>query len=217
MSLYLAALAALLIGISLLLSFVQRRKPLSATHQNKPPRPISKSVYVANIVMSLDKLEKDRYAEFCITVFNGSERIVSIEPLTGQTGHVSFRAAFGAKPDERGDLPPPSITSATNKIMHPYRETHIILAQGVPANDADKILRMLASNEEQNDRNNAVQPKQIEFRFDKLRINIKGDESGSPLERLELWDGMTIKRGINYGRFTSSVSSFGIGVEIRSR
>ena len=156
---------------------------------------LSDGLYVGEMLMSIDKLQSDRHSEIAIRLFNGTGRVVAIEALSGLIGEIRL--------DDRWTLPPPTISPSTNKLLFPFRELLIYLSQRVPPNDADKILQMIEEG------------RQVLLYFDRLTINVREHEKQTALERLKLWDGMTIKRGINYGRLVSFSAGSGVAVGFR--
>jgi hypothetical protein len=156
---------------------------------------ISAGIYVAEMLMSLDKLQSDRYSEIIIRLFNGTGQIIAIEALGGLTGEIRFQAANGTN----RTLPSPTINPSTNKLLFPFKESFIFLSQRVPPDDADEILRTIDEG------------KRVLLYFDKLTIEVRYEKQ-TTLEKLKLLDGITIMRGINYGRIVALSAGPGLSV-----
>jgi hypothetical protein len=152
---------------------------------------LSEGLYVGEMRMSIDTLKADRYSEISIRVFNGTGRNIAIYGVGGALKFENVR------------LPSPSVTSNTAKTIFPLREWIIVLHQRVPADVADKMLSLL-------DENRALQ-----ILFGDLELAVRDENAKNPAERLKLWDGITIQRGINVGRIIFLQAHSGFRTETR--
>jgi hypothetical protein len=138
---------------------------------------LTQGLYVAEILLSLDRLASDRRTEISIRLYNATSKTVLIENIVG-TVSVGIR-----------QLPPPILVSPADRRIPPFREPYyVVLHQAVPRTDADFVLKLIEDG------------LPVSFYFDDLNISIRDEADGSPVERLKLWDGLTIERGIHCSR-----------------
>jgi hypothetical protein len=160
------------------------------------PPALATGLYVSDIRFTFDDLEKNRRAELTMRVFNGTGRAVEFSSLSGR---MTFKAPNSADPQHTGELPTPSLRYDVAKVVYPLQEWLFILEQHVPAQDADKLISML-----QND-------VPIHIELDGLAISVFAQDDPKKLERLPLWNGITLRRGISIGRIINVAVHVGAG------
>jgi hypothetical protein len=142
-----------------------------------PSMSLNQGLYVAEIMLSLDRLSSDRHTEISIRLYNATGRTVLIDSIVGTV-------SFGIE-----KLPPPTLASPADGRIPPFREPYyVVLDQTMSCTDADLVLRRIEDGET------------VEFYFDDLNISIREEAPDSRVERLKMWDGLKIERGIHCGR-----------------
>jgi hypothetical protein len=157
---------------------------------------LERSLYVADIRFTFGEIEKDRYSELTMRVFNGSGRVVQIGNISG---HIKFNAPNNTDPSHMGHLPPPTLRHDTARTAVQLEEWFLIFAQRVPGAEADKLLAMLK----------AEVP--IHFDLSGLNIEVFPQEDQNKIERLPLWGGVSYSRGNGFGRIINAVVNIRLG------
>jgi hypothetical protein len=145
---------------------------------------------VADIRFTFDKLKKDRHSELSMRVFNGSGRVVEIGNVSGQ---IKFNARNNTDPTRMGDLPTPALHPDVKRAAVQLEEWLLIFAQHVPSTEADKLLAMIR----------AKIP--MHFELGELNIEVFPQKDRSKVERLPLWDGVSYRAGLGFGRIVATV------------
>jgi hypothetical protein len=155
---------------------------------------LAAGLYVTDIRFAFDDLEKNRRAELTMRVFNGAGRAVEFSTLSGQ---LTFSAPNSTDPEQKGTLPTPTLRHDVPKISYPLQEWFFILEQRVPAQEADKMIAMIAAD--------------VAIHFDLTRLDISVFPKGEPkkVERLPLWGGLSCHHGICFGRIIHAVFHIG--------
>jgi hypothetical protein len=145
-------------------------------------------IYIGNIFADnpLGQLQKNRYIEFTVRIFNGNDVEFS---LAGISGAVQCRQ-IGDQPHNFQPLDfsdTPVLKPSNLKSLPAFRETSLTIWQHVPANIADNILKSLN------------QPREVQFDFEKLDIELQAPASKTSI-RLPLWDGVQVGRNFRTRR-----------------
>jgi hypothetical protein len=154
--------------------------------QNASIEPLAAGLYVGEICLGLDLLKADRHVEVQMRVFNGTGSVIEIANMSGEI-QVDLRT-IGTK-----SLPPPSISSNTNQKTLASREWIITLAQRVPQELADKIADSIAGDQV------------VSLYFGSLNIQVCRPDHANETERIPLWDGVTVQKGLRFGRVVQIV------------
>jgi hypothetical protein len=141
---------------------------------------LSVGLSVSDVRISLQDLEKERFSEISMRVFNGAGRTVE---FTGLSGKISFSGAGF----ESGSLPSPTLRHDTARVVLPLKEWFLILDQRVPSTEADKMIKILEANVP------------LLLDLSGLDLMVSARDLAAP-ERLPLWDGVTYTREAGYGR-----------------
>ncbi len=160
------------------------------------PPALATGLYVSDIRFTVDDLEKNRRAELTMRVFNGTGLAVEFSSLFGR---ITFKAPNSADPQHAGELPTPALRHDVAKVVYPLQEWLFILEQRVPAQEADKMVAMIAAD--------------VAIHFDLTGLDISVFPMGEPkqAERLPLWSGVSCRAGICFGRIINAVVNIGIG------
>lgn len=166
------------------------------------PPSLAAGLYVGEIRVTLDDLEKNRRSEVTIRVFNGTGRAIEFEKLTG---NIKFAAPNDNDPTRKGTLPTPALRHDVAKVVYPLQEWFFILEQHVPASEADKLVAMRQAD--------------IPIHFDLTGLAMHVFVQGKPkdVERLSLWDGISCKGGIQLGRIINASVQIGISSSTQTR
>lgn len=169
--------AALALWVNELLP--KKEKPTKTTNV------IVAGLHVCEMRFTFADLKKDRHSEWTMRVFNGTGSVVEFSNLLGQ---VKFNAPNNTNPDCMGTLPTPVLRPDITRTISQLQECVVILTQRVPANEADKLLTMLADD--------------IPIHFDlrNLTIEVVGQHDRNRAERLPIWDGVCYSRGNGFDR-----------------
>ncbi|TWB86823.1 hypothetical protein FBZ93_1264 [Bradyrhizobium macuxiense] len=179
----------------------QLNGPALASDDKIPPPTVTQSpptlavgLYVGEIRVMLDDLGKNRRCELTIRVFNGTGGAVEFEKLAG---NIKFDAPNNTDPERRGTLPTPTLRHDVAKVVYPLQEWLFILEQHVPASEADSLVAMLQAD--------------IPIHFDLTGLAMYVFAQGKPdeVERLSLWDGISCRRGIHFGRIINATVNIG--------
>ncbi len=141
-------------------------------------------LYVSDIRLTFASLA-DRHSEISMRVFNGTGHVVKFCRLSG---HIKFRSPNSADPLRMGNLPAPSTRADMAQTVGPFKEWLVILSQRVPAEEADKLLAMLAA--------------EIPILFDLsgLKIEVCAQDDQQNIERLPIWGGVSYSHGHGFGQ-----------------
>ena len=118
-------------------------------------------------------------------VFNGTGNVVEFYKLLGQ---VKFNDGNNTDPDRMGTFPPPALRSDTQRTVAPFKEWFLVLNQRVPADEADKLQKMIEADI------------RIHFDLRELKIEVVGQHDRNKVERLPIWGGVTFSRGDGFLR-----------------
>lgn len=188
-------LSTCLITISLINCVIWLRQKLASNRITRSPGKIAAGLYVCDMRFTFADLEKDRHSEVTMRVFNGTGSAVEFHNPQGQ---IKFNAPNDKDRDCMGTLPAPALRHDTTRTVAHLQESFLILTQQVPADEADKLLKMLAAD--------------IPIHFDlrELTIGVVGKHDRNRVERLPIWDGMRCYRSHCFGRVVHlSVGSTG--------
>ncbi len=156
-----------------------------------PPK-ISAALYVSDIRLTFDALEKERHSELTMRVFNGTGRVIDFANLSG---HIKFNAPNNTDPARMGELPTPTLRADVARSIVQLQEWHLTLDQRVPAVEADKILAMLKDDVP------------VSFDLSGLNIGVADHDRPQEIERLPTWHGVRCQRGIRFDRIINAAGN----------
>jgi hypothetical protein len=150
---------------------------------------LAAGLYVSDIRFTFADLEKDRYSEISMRVFNGTGNTVEFSSIAGR---IKFSASTSADQSRSGDLPTPSPRQDMATLVTTFQEWLLILTQRVPAAEADKLLAMLEADIP------------IHFNLTELTIEVCTQDDRQNVVRLPIWAGMSYNPRIGFGQIISA-------------
>ncbi len=158
------------------------------TVSSSPPT-LATGLYVCDMRFSLTELS-DRHSELTMRVFNGTGRTVEFSGRL--SGCIKFNAPNNSDHSSIGNLPTPSMRSDTERTAGQLKEWLLVLAQKVPAPEADRLLAMLEDDIP------------IHFDLSELMIEICAQDDRQNVARLPIWSGVSYNRGAGFGQIITA-------------
>jgi hypothetical protein len=155
----------------------------SPTLTQHPPT-LTASLYVGEIRFNFADLAKDRHSEITMRVFNGSGRVVQLSQISGC---IKFHETNN-DPKYSGKLPEPTIGNDTARTVAQLNEWFLIFAQKVPAEQADKLLAMIAADV------------RILFDLREFKIEVFATDTPQKIETFPMWGGVSYDRTYGFMR-----------------